>query len=293
MALGLACTLALSATFVLPATAQETGRVTGQITSAQTMRPLDGAQVSIEGTGMGGLANAQGRYLLLNVAPGTYTIRTTIIGYATARQQVTVVAGEVATVDFQLAETALSLDELVVTGTAAEVRAKEVGNSLDAVTSREIENIPVLRNSEDILAGRAPGVTVMGNSGQPGAGGTIKIRGISSISNTKDPLIYVDGIRIFNEPTRSGWGARTSTSWRDPDLHEEGDQWSTHLERRGVGWIQPSGFVRGQHRWSPDGPVHQVREPGRPVFAEDPDVFQRPGHRHAPVHPGPDLPLRR
>jgi TonB-linked SusC/RagA family outer membrane protein len=208
----LACTLALSATFVQPAAAQETGRITGQIVSSQTMRPLDGAQVSIEGTGMGGLANAQGRYLLLNVAPGTYTLRVTIIGYGTARQGVTVVAGEVATVDFQLAETALSLDELVVTGTAAEVRAKEVGNSLDAVTSREIENIPVLRNSEDILAGRAPGVTVMSNSGQPGAGGTIKIRGISSISNTKDPLIYVDGIRIFNEPTRSGWGARTSTS---------------------------------------------------------------------------------
>ena len=88
-----------------------------------------------------------------------------------------------ATADFSLNETALALDEIVVTGTAAAVRAKEVGNSLDAITSRELQNIPV-RNSEDILAGRAPGVTVMTNSGQPGAGATVKIRGLNSISQT-------------------------------------------------------------------------------------------------------------
>ena len=206
------CTLALlGALLVQPVSAQETGRITGQVTAAQTMRPLDGAQVSVEGTGIGGLANAQGRFLLLNVPVGTYSVRVTIIGFGTMRQQVTVAAGQVANVDFAMEETALALDEIVVTGTAAEVRAKEVGNSLDAITSREIENVP-LRNSEDILAGRAPGVTVMTNSGQPGAGGTIKIRGINSISQTKDPLIYVDGIRIFNEPTRSGWGARNSTT---------------------------------------------------------------------------------
>ncbi|HSG09233.1 MAG TPA: TonB-dependent receptor plug domain-containing protein, partial [Longimicrobiales bacterium] len=207
---GLACALALAG-WAQPGAAQETGRITGQVLSAQNMRPLDGAQVSVEGTGLGGLANAQGRYLLLNVPAGTHTVRVTIIGFATLRQQVTVTPGGVATADFQMTETALSLDEIVVTGTAAEVRAKEVGNSLDAVTSREIENIP-LRNSEDILAGRAPGVTIMTNSGQPGAGATVKIRGINSISQTKEPLIYVDGIRIFNEPTRAGWGSSVGTS---------------------------------------------------------------------------------
>jgi TonB-linked SusC/RagA family outer membrane protein len=209
---GLVCAVALLCAFHVQASAQETGRITGQVTSAQNMRPLDGAQVSVEGTGMGGLANAQGRFLLLNVPAGNYSLRVTMIGYGTARQQVTVAAGEVANADFQLEETALALDEIVVTGTAAEVRAKEVGNSLDAVTSREIQNIPVLRNSEDILAGRAPGVTIMTNSGQPGAGATVKIRGVNSISQTKEPLIYVDGVRIFNLPSRAAWGARTSVS---------------------------------------------------------------------------------
>ena len=210
---GLVCTLALLCAFqVQAASAQETGRITGQVTSAQNMRPLDGAQVSIEGTGIGGLANAQGRFLLLNVPAGSYSVRVTMIGYGTARQQVSVSAGQVANADFQLTETALALDEIVVTGTAAEVRAKEVGNSLDAVTSREIQNIPVLRNSEDILAGRAPGVTVMTNSGQPGSGATVKIRGINTISQTMQPLVYVDGVRIYNEPTRATWGSRTATT---------------------------------------------------------------------------------
>ncbi|MGD2070165.1 MAG: TonB-dependent receptor, partial [Gemmatimonadota bacterium] len=197
--------------FGTPAAAQDAGRVTGTVMNATNMRPLDGAQVELEGTGMGALANAQGRFLILNVPAGTYTVRVTMIGYSTDRQEVTVQAGGTANADFQLEETALALDEIVVTGTAAEVRAKEVGNSLDAITSREIQDIP-LRNPEDILGGRAPGVTVMTNSGQPGAGGTVKIRGVNSVSQDAQPLIYVDGVRIFNEPISGGWDSRTGVS---------------------------------------------------------------------------------
>lgn len=195
----------------LPLQAQETGSITGTITAESTMRPVDGAQISIPGSGMGALANAQGRYLILNVPAGEHTVRVDMIGYGVAEQTVTVSAGEAAQADFQLAQTALALEELVVTGTAAEVRAREIGNSLDAVTSRDIENLPV-ENTQDILAGRAPGVTVMTNSGQAGAGGTLKIRGVNTVSQTASPLIYVDGVRIYNEPTRATWGGRQSTN---------------------------------------------------------------------------------
>lgn len=193
------------------AVAQDTGRITGVVTAAGTMRPLDGAQVTIAGTGMGALTNAQGRYLILNVPAGQHTVRVTTLGYSTVDQTTTVQAGGTAEVSFTIEETALALDEIVVTGTAAEVRAKEVGNSLDAVTSRDIENLPV-SNTQDILAGRAPGVMIMSNSGQAGAGGSIKIRGVNTVSQTASPLIYVDGVRIYNEPTRAGWGGRQSTN---------------------------------------------------------------------------------
>ena len=155
----------------LPATAQETGRVTGVVTSTGTGRVIDGAQVYIEGTRIGALSTAEGRYLLLNVPVGEHTVRVDMLGFRAATQQITVSAGGTISADFSLSESAVAIDEIVVTGTAAQVRAREVGNSIEALTSREFENLPVI-NTAEVLQGRAAGVTVMGGSGQPGTGST-------------------------------------------------------------------------------------------------------------------------
>lgn len=194
----------------LPVASQETGRITGMVT-ASTGRAVDGAQVYIEGSRIGALSTQEGRYLLLNVPPGSYTLKVDMLGFRTATQTVTVAAGETATADFTLSETAVAIDEIVVTGTAADIRAKEVGNSLEAITSQDFENLPVA-NPEDILQGRAAGVTVMTGGGQPGSGGTIKIRGTTTATTAPEPLIYVDGIRVFNLPMGNGGGARTGSN---------------------------------------------------------------------------------
>ncbi len=208
--------IAAAAAFLLclaamPAAAQDPGRIQGTVVAQGTNRPLSGAQVYVEDVNIGQVTGENGRFLLLNVPAGTHTVSVQMIGYGTQKQDVTVEAGQAATVSFQLSESALALDELVVTGTAAEVRRKEIGNSLDAVTSKQIENAPVT-NTQDILGGRAPGVTVMQSGGQPGNGGTIKIRGTNSVTQDVEPLIYVDGIRIYNLPTRAGWGGRGGTN---------------------------------------------------------------------------------
>ena len=140
-----------------PVLAQD-GRITGVVRSSETQRPLQGAQVFIQGTRIGGLTNTEGRYLIQNVPAGTHEVRVTIIGYSQGSTTVVVGAGQTATADFSVGETAVALEGLVVTGTAVEVRAREVGNALDAVTSRELETIPVT-NAENILAGRVPGLT--------------------------------------------------------------------------------------------------------------------------------------
>ncbi len=207
----LAMVAALVAAAVAPVSAQATGSVRGQVSAARTMQPLAGAQVSIPGTGLGTITNAAGEFIIVGVPAGQYDVHAQMLGFGEAIVPVEVTSGQAAVANFELSETAIALEEIVVTGTAAEVRAKEVGNSLDAVTSAEIENVPV-SNPQDILRGRAPGVTVMSNSGQAGAGGSIKIRGTNTISQNTEPLIYVDGVRIFNEPTRAGWGGRQSTS---------------------------------------------------------------------------------
>lgn len=199
------------AAFAEPIAAQSTGTVRGAVTSTAGAQPLVGAQVSIPGTGLGTLTNSAGEFLIAGVPAGNHTIRAQMVGYGVAETPVNVTADQSATVNLELSETSIALDELVVTGTAAAVRAKEVGTSLDAVTAAEIENVPV-SNPQQILAGRVPGVTIMQNGGQAGAGGSIKIRGTNTISQNTEPLIYVDGVRIFNEPTRAGWGGRQATS---------------------------------------------------------------------------------
>ena len=201
-------TAVLALAVAVPATAQQAGRLQGTIVDRETQQPLSGAQVSVEGHGIGTLTNVEGRYLLMNVPAGSHTIRVTLLGYEGQTQQVTVPAGGSATADFSLGETAIALEEIVVTGTAAATRRREVGTSIEAVSARELELAPIA-NPQQALAGRAAGVTVMTNSGQPGSGGTIKIRGINTISQDAEPLIYVDGVRVFNEGVRIGYEART------------------------------------------------------------------------------------
>lgn len=203
--------LAVLALCAPAASAQETGRVVGRVAATATLQPLVGAQVFVSGLRLGALSNDDGRYVILNVPAGTHTVRVDIIGYASAEQQVTVAAGGTVTADFSLAQTAVALEEIVVTGTAAEVRAREVGNALDAVTSREIENLPVT-NPENIIGGRIPGVTVVPPGGQPGTGGTIRIRGQNTASQAPEPLVYIDGVRVYNQPVSLGTASRAAVT---------------------------------------------------------------------------------
>lgn len=197
--------------------AQETGRIGGEVTSGAT--PLAGVQVVVERLNLGAITDAAGRFLISNIPAGTHTVRVELIGYESARQAVEVQAGATATADFELTQTAISLEEVVVTGTAAEVRAREVGNSLDAVTSRDIETLPVT-NPENILGGRVPGVTISQAGGQAGSGGTIRIRGQTTASQTAEPLLYVDGVRVYNLPISIGTASRAAVSALQ-DIHAE------------------------------------------------------------------------
>lgn len=117
-AVGLLTALAFIVAGAAPLSAQATGTIRGQVTDAATQRPLNGAQISLVATQRGGLANSSGQYLILNVPVGTYTVRAEIIGFGPQEVDVTVAAGQVAVANFALAQQAIDLEELVVTGTA-------------------------------------------------------------------------------------------------------------------------------------------------------------------------------
>ena len=194
IALPLLAAAVLIGTVNAPALAQ-TGTVTGAVRSAANGQPIPGAQVAIPELNIGILANNVGRYLLQNVPAGTHTVQVQYIGYTALTAEVTVTAGDATIQDFSLRSEAISLEGVIVTGTAGAARRREIGNSVSQLNEEAFQSAP-LTNVADILQGRALGVTVLDNGGQVGAGSTIKLRGNNSVSFSNSPLVYVDGVRI-------------------------------------------------------------------------------------------------
>lgn len=181
----------------LPLQAQQGGTIAGRVTDARSGAPLSIVQVSLVGTGTGSISSDQGRFILVNVPVGTFTIRMERIGYAAHTQEVTVQAGQTVEVDVSLREEALGLDEIVVTGTAGASRRREVGNSIAQINVAEV-NEPVI-STETLLQGRAAGLNVIQTTGQVGGGAQIRLRGNVSASMSNQPLVYVDGVRVRSE----------------------------------------------------------------------------------------------
>ena len=116
------------------------GSLTGLVEDAASGRALSAAQVFIQGTGLGSLTNASGRYLIVNVPVGQHTLRVELIGYGAVEQQVTVSDGQATASDFSLSEVALALDEIVVTGTAGQARRREIGNVIAQIKPDDISS---------------------------------------------------------------------------------------------------------------------------------------------------------
>lgn len=187
----------------------QTGSVVGRVTQAGAARPVGSAQIIVVGTPLGTQTNEAGEYRLVAVPVGTHEIRVQRIGFAPVTSSVTVADGQTATLNFEIRDAPVSLEQVVVTATG-EVRKKEVAHTVSTISAAEIEDAPIV-NTQQLITARAPGVTVLSNSGQPGAGGTIRLRGNNSISQGNNPIIYVDGVRIYSGRTSTVPNARQTT----------------------------------------------------------------------------------
>lgn len=197
--------LVAAALLALPVSAQQTGGVTGTVVDKSGKQPLNGVQVSIDGTQRGTLTDARGRFSILGIPGGQLTLRATYIGYRTETQQVTVVAGQPATATFELGVSAISLNEVVVTGTAGAVEKRQLGATVSTVSvANRQAQIPVT-DVGSILQSQIPGVRSIGTVGGVGSSKDLRIRGTSSFSLGQRPVVYVDGVKI--DANHSEWGA--------------------------------------------------------------------------------------
>ena len=219
VAVATAALLALGALSGAPALAQQ-GAVTGTVTSSTDMQPLDAAQVVVVGTGLGTITDADGNYRITGVPPGEQRVRVQLVGYSSRTKTVTVQAGQAATADFQLSQSAVQLEQIVVTGTGTGgVQRKKLGNTIGSIDASQVQNAPTNSVSE-VLSGRETGVNVLPSSGLTGEGSQIKIRGSSSLSQSNEPIVYVDGVRVstggeFGGPVSAGEAGAGASSRLD------------------------------------------------------------------------------
>jgi TonB-dependent SusC/RagA subfamily outer membrane receptor len=174
------------------------GTIVGQAVRATSLAPLGQVQVYLQGTPYGALSAENGRFLVLNVPPGTHTLRAERIGFETVSQQVTITPGQRVEVTLQMTEAVLGLDEIIVTGTAGAARRREVGNSVTQIDLTTVEERPV--SLDAALQGSVPGMQVMQSSAQVGSAGAIRLRGDVSLGLSNQPLVYIDGVRVRSNP---------------------------------------------------------------------------------------------
>ena len=161
--------------------------VTGTVTGDDGA-PLPGAAVQIKGTATGVTTDLDGNYSIDVSAYETPSLTYTYVGYITQEVQV----GSQSKIDIVLVTDALSVDELVIIGYGVQKKSL-VSGAISKVKAEDLVDRPSAR-VEQALQGKVTGVSILAQSGSPGAGMTVKIRGAGSNTNN-NPLFIVDGMR--------------------------------------------------------------------------------------------------
>jgi TonB-linked SusC/RagA family outer membrane protein len=171
------------------------GSIKGKVFD-ETNQPLPGASVSIDGTTIGATTDANGAYTITGVNPGKYTLTAKFVGYTPTKQGIAV-GNSAITVDFTIKPENTNLNEVVVIGYGT-TRKKDLTGSVATVTAKDF-NTGDVTTPEQLIQGKVAGVSIISNSGAPGAGSQILIRGGASVSGSNAPLIVIDGVPLSND----------------------------------------------------------------------------------------------
>lgn len=165
-------------------------QVSGTVTSAEDGAPVVGASVKVVGTHTGTATDADGHFSLN--APANAKLQISYIGMATQ----TVKAGR--NMDIKLEASSESLSEFVVTGYGTARKLGTIAGSVETISGKTLENRPIA-NVADAMQGQVAGLQVMTSSGEPSATASMRIRGVTSINASTEPLFILDGSEISQQ----------------------------------------------------------------------------------------------
>jgi TonB-linked SusC/RagA family outer membrane protein len=200
-----------------PALAEaQQGTITGRVVDGRTGAPVPSAQIQVVGTQLGTLSDREGNFRIANVSAGAQQVRALFIGYRSSTLDVQVVAGQVAVVNFTLSESAVALDELIVTGTAGRQERRAQAASISSIDAASLTQLVPITNIATLLQGRSTGIAITQTSGTSGTGQRIRLRGSASLSLSNEPIVIVDGLRLDSRATQLyGVGGQVSTRLND------------------------------------------------------------------------------
>lgn len=176
-------------------------QISGKVTGADG-KGLPAISVQIRNTNFGGATDANGDYsFTANIKAGNYTLEFSGVGFKTTTQTLTIGTAASYSASAQLAADVLNMDEVVVTGTTQGTTRKQLGSYVSTVKADQL-NKGSAPNVLSALQGKTAGAQIIQNNGDPAGGVSVRLRGISSVNSSSEPLYIVDGVIVNNATNR-------------------------------------------------------------------------------------------
>lgn len=169
--------------------AQEKGRISGLVLDSRSRNPLGGANVQIEGTVLGAMADTKGYFTILNLPAGHYRLRASYIGYKSDTMTIALAAGAIRSVTFLLQPSVIQLSQVIITGSRQPENLASAAASVHVVDGAVLQRRNLLRIDEALQY--VPGVALVGEN--------INIRGGSGYNRLGGSrmLVLLDEVPIL------------------------------------------------------------------------------------------------
>ena len=190
--------------------------VTGTVTDASN-RPVQGASVKLKNSNLGTATDVNGKFQIIIPGSGG-ELDISYVGYKT---QTLSVNNNIADQVIKLEEDIGNLEEVIVTGLASSVRRSNLANAVSTVSAKKLTGITSQSTVDGALYGKFPGSNISANSGAPGGGISIKLRGITSLLGNSQPLFIVDGVYYDNSSIQAGLNSVSKAAGQGSDRFQD------------------------------------------------------------------------
>lgn len=181
--------------------------VSGTVTDG-TGKPIPGASVRLRNSNLGTSSDASGKFSLTLPGNGG-TLEVSAISF---KSQTIAVTAANSTLSVQLTEDVGKLDEVIVTGLATSVKRKNLANAVATISSKDLTGGAPAQTLDAAMNGKVTGAYINANSGAPGGGISIKLRGVTSVFGNTQPLYVIDGVFVDNSSTPAGLNSVTGAA---------------------------------------------------------------------------------